>query len=244
MPTQYLLEAERTEGRLEPGAAIGKWLHGFVLSLIAAEDHGVASRIHNQERTGFSLAPLANRDGILQFRMGVLEEEAILERALSRLPGLHFRIGNAVFLGKRAECVASLQDPFSWQGPSPRRLRFHFRAPATFRSQGRHLLFPEPQAVFSSISRSVERVYGMPLLPEHPESTSNVLVSEYELSTRQVSGGNFPLKGFVGWVQYAITRECPPSLATLLAMLARLAPYTGVGYHTRQGMGAVDTRWQ
>lgn len=44
----------------------------------------------------------------------------------------------------------------------------------------------------------------------------------------------------LGAAQYAT--PSPESIrATLLVMLARLAPYTGVGEYTRQRMGAVDT---
>jgi CRISPR-associated endoribonuclease Cas6 len=91
------------------------------------------------------------------------------------------------------------------------------------------LLFPEGRLVVESAARAS----GLPM-PGLPAECLQPL--RHALKTTEVSFGPFVLTGFTGWCEY---RAAPaPELQALL----RAMPYTGLGYKTAQGMGAVQVR--
>lgn len=77
-----------------------------------------------------------------------------------------------------------------------------------------------------------------------PEGLSTFLeagkcfISGYKLQTEQFQTTERTQIGFRGWVTYTYPTQAEQYLGTLTA-LARLATFTGVGYQTARGMGAV-----
>lgn len=78
---------------------------------------------------------------------------------------------------------------------------------------------------------SAARATGLPC-PAQPEQALRPLC--YALQTKDISFGSFVLTGFAGWCEYRA--DSAPETQALL----RVLPYTGVGYKTAQGMGAVQ----
>ena len=117
------------------------------------------------------------------------------------------------------------------QPPPPcERCRLRFVTPTCFRSDGKPLLFPESRLILESAARAA----GLPC-PARPEQALRPL--RYALQTEDISFGPFTLTGFTGWCEYRA--EPSPETQALL----RVLPYTGAGYKTAQGMGAVRTLW-
>jgi len=115
------------------------------------------------------------------------------------------------------------------QQPVLERFRLCFLSPTCFRSSGQTLLFPEGRLVVESAARAS----GLPI-PELPTQCLQPLC--HALKTTEVSFDSFVLTGFTGWCEY---RAAP---ALDLQALLRAMPYTGLGYKTAQGMGAVQVR--
>ena len=115
------------------------------------------------------------------------------------------------------------------QQPVLERFRLCFLSPTCFRSSGQTLLFPESRLIVESLSRTS----GLPM-PDMPDQCLRPL--RHALKTKELSFGSFVLTGFMGWCEYSALPA--PELQALL----RVMPYTGIGYKTAQGMGAVQVR--
>lgn len=101
-------------------------------------------------------------------------------------------------------------------------------------------LYPDPVTLFSGLYYRWQALAGPPL----PEGflpflqTGKCLISSYHLQTHKFHTVERTQLGFSGWIVYESASRTGEYLAPLNA-LARLAVFTGVGYQTARGMGAV-----
>jgi hypothetical protein len=105
------------------------------------------------------------------------------------------------------------------------------------------LPFPEPIPLFSSVIDSWSGLGG-PGLPADARQlvlATDCVISIYRLRTCPVSFGEHSCTGYLGWIEYECRQSDHPYLASLNA-LARLAFFTGAGYHTALGMGVTNVR--
>lgn len=105
------------------------------------------------------------------------------------------------------------------------------------------LPFPEPIPLFSSVIDSWLGLGG-PGLPANARQlvqATDCVISLYRLRTCPVALGDHSCTGYLGWIEYECRQSVHPYLASLIS-LARLAFFTGVGYHTAQGMGVTNVR--
>lgn len=103
------------------------------------------------------------------------------------------------------------------------------------------LPFPEPIPLFSSVIDSWSGLGG-PGLPADTRQlvqAADCVISLYRLRTCPVALGEHSCTGYMGWIEYESRQSDHPYLASLIS-LARLAFFTGAGYHTAQGMGATN----
>jgi len=173
----------------------------------------------------------------------------------SVIAGLHALAARSpLHLGQRYYEVVSidLAHPLwsrvnSWAdilAPSAARLmHFSFATPLitrepTNQTSREALPFPEPVPLFSGLIDSWLELGG-PELPADARQllqTTDCVISYYRFRTCPVAIGEHSFTGYLGWIEYECRRSDHPYLASLNA-LARLAFFTGAGYHTAQGMG-------
>lgn len=105
-------------------------------------------------------------------------------------------------------------------------------------------LHPDPLTIFSLLTRRWQDLGGPPL-PDHLAdylTDGGCVTKAYELSTTEFTHRRRVQLGFVGRVVY-ICRQPDPDCIQALNWLARLAPFSGIGYQTTRGMGAVATHF-
>jgi hypothetical protein len=105
------------------------------------------------------------------------------------------------------------------------------------------LPFPEPIPLFSSVIDSWLGLGG-PSLPADARQlvqATDCVISLYRFRTCPVAFGEHSRTGYLGWIEYECRQSDHPYVASLNA-LARLAFFTGAGYHTAQGMGLTNVR--
>lgn len=124
--------------------------------------------------------------------------------------------------------------------PAPRRLRFQWTSPTTFKSGGRHVPLPQPELVFGSL---LERWNGCSPI-SFPAETKRyaaecLAVSQYDLKTVPVpqKGGGLRV-GAVGSVTFT-TLNYDRYWMSVLTVLARFSLFCGLGVGTAQGLGQV-----
>ena len=127
-------------------------------------------------------------------------------------------------------------------GPLDRRVTLHFLTPTAFGSRPKQL-FPLADRVFGYIlhlwNAYVSENERIPAaVAAHLQRA--LQVESHFLATREpVRLAGFREKGFVGWCEYSVARDAPPSVARALQLLARASFFTGVGGRTAMGMGQV-----
>lgn len=129
---------------------------------------------------------------------------------------------------------------------SQKRIRFRFATPTAFTKRddaGKRAisLYPEPLDVFAGLVRRWTAFNG-PDLPEvvsHIRQDKACVVSRHNLRTVEFRNRERTQIGFVGEAVYQC-QTSDPALVSSLNALARLARFTGVGYQTARGMGAVQ----
>ena len=223
----------RYEIVLRPESAMSGWLghllHGALFRQAEGADPALSARLHSLNQKPFSLH-YQEREGLVLFYLNTWEP------ALARLiPGV-FAAGTRVQLSQTGadvvscRCVQTMEhaaEPAQYQFA-----RLTFQSPACFRSGGQPLLFPEGRLLAESLCGRLRPADGG--APEAKALSESLRPTRYALKTREISYGAFHLTGFTGWCEYAVLSE-PEQWARLLGA----APYTGVGYKTAQGMGAV-----
>jgi len=128
--------------------------------------------------------------------------------------------------------------------PSTARImHFAFATPLITREQSNQtsrdaLPFPEPITLFSSVIDSWLEPGGPGLSADARQlvQATECVISLYRLRTYPVSFGEHSCTGYLGWIEYECRQSDHPYLASRNA-LARLAFFTGAGYHIAQGMG-------
>jgi CRISPR-associated endoribonuclease Cas6 len=135
--------------------------------------------------------------------------------------------------------------------PAMKRYDFEFASPTAFskgqKLWGKHLkVFPEPAFVFESLARQWElfapascslTTYQLTSHTIEAWCEENIVVSNYNLSTRYLPASKFGQVGFQGTVTYHVQGRPTDEEAQWLTTLARFALFGGIGYKTAMGMG-------
>ncbi len=104
-------------------------------------------------------------------------------------------------------------------------------------------LLPDPLTIFTGLSKKWKQLDG-PLLAGDITNfinTGGCVVSNYKIETITFELPAYKQKGFQGKVTYEF-RKSDPDCMKSISSLARFAYFSGIGYHTTQGMGAVRIR--
>ena len=230
--------------------------HAAVMNLIFSVDSGLGRELHDCERRKpVSLAAIALHPPKLTVRIAFMGKRGMraadaLVVALARTGFL--QLGSSMWLLTDNRCSgcawgaistwADLTEPCSasW-------LEFNFVTPTAFtKSDGRGNRFvgvlPEPGDVFGSLLQRWNDLEG----PCMPPGVVNYIqsggcrVSDYNTRCVTTQLHERTQKGFVGKVTYELS-DRDPACMSAIHQLGRLAFFSGVGYQTARGMGAVRT---
>ncbi len=137
----------------------------------------------------------------------------------------------------------------------------HFKTPAVFRRKGHYHCLPQSDLLFADLSRrmrsgppsadahDLEMLYQRILPAQYEQHTAcieelyqHVLPDSYQLYTADlpVRKINDAAHGFQGICTYRVLLPHDAPSRRVLAFLLLLMPFTGVGYKTAMGLGAVD----
>lgn len=230
--------------------------HAAVMNLISSVDSSLGRRLHDCTRNKpLALAVVSNQSWRLTLRasfMGQNGMEAANVLAMALTKTNYLQLGNQRWQVSTVHCSdhtwaatstwADLAEPCSasW-------IEFDFATPTAFtKSGGRGSRFvsvlPDPLDVFGSLLQRWNSLEG----PAMPPNLAGYIqgggcrVSDIEIRCITTQLPERIQKGFVGKVTYELS-DREPVCATAIHQLGRLAFFSGVGYQTARGMGAVRT---
>lgn len=225
----------------------GRGLHGLLFEALRQADPAETDWLHEHPLPKpFSLAPLYADGGLLAgLRIGTvsLRVTRLVVRAWEwhRREGRPQIIGHQRFSAGEVSCAAGPDWVDLVNARPATRIDMEFLSPTTFRQGPGHLPLPVPYNVFYWPWRVWEAFAPPATLPEGwlDWCRDEVFVTDHRLETAPVHiTGQSELKGFVGWARFETQRGTREQLC-LFHALAQLAAYTGVGYKTTMGLGAV-----
>jgi CRISPR-associated endoribonuclease Cas6 len=241
-------------GRLSSRGLYGMYAHAAILHAISEQDKEAGYTLHAAHRyKPMTVAIVKDNARTALLRVTFMAQEGLayahlLVNALSAQPVL--RLGDTHSTVKSV----SLDDPHwcgvnTWGdlegGPLGDHISLCFVTPTAIMKRdgdgGRYTsLFPVPEDVFPGLERRWRALNG----PELPDGLDRFIyeggcvVSNHKLGTDLFSTPKRTQKGFTGWVLYECRKPDGAYVAVINA-LARMAFFTGVGYQTTRGMGAV-----
>lgn len=244
-----------------PGASLDlqgvEYAHAAIMHGISSVDPELGQTIHDAKRhKPLSIAVIASakQHGVLRVaflgRQGLAAADALIT-SLSATPMLRlghvlWRVTDICVGGTQWTGISTWADLMA-DGPG-RRIDFDFVTPtAITKCDGKRQrvmsLLPDPVDLFSGLAERWEELDG-PVLPSGLGSyllKRGCVVSELQIHTETSKLSERIQKGFVGHVMYLCSDTDLHCLAAL-QQLARFAAFSGVGYQTARGMGAVITR--
>lgn len=242
-----------TQGVLQLGACV----HAAVMSLISSVDTVLGRELHDcQRQKPLSLAIYGAHPSQINLRVafmggrGMQAADALI-MAIARSPDV--QLGRSQWQVVGVDCSnGTWGATCTWADLTApcrgNRIEFDFVTPTAFtKSDGCGNRFvsvlPEPVDVFNCL---VNRWNGLggPHLPssliEYIDS-GGCVVSDINIRCVTSQLRERVQKGVTGRVTYELS-ERDPACASAMHQLARLAFFSGVGYQTARGMGAVKTR--
>ncbi|MDR3085296.1 MAG: CRISPR system precrRNA processing endoribonuclease RAMP protein Cas6 [Christensenellaceae bacterium] len=204
---------------------LGHLLHGALFAQLAKAGPPLATRIHAGEKKPFSLY-FSYQGGLVTLHLNAWDDE------LCKAIPTAFSVGTRLLLSRTEAQVErfALRQELNWRADPAEfgQFRLHFISPTCFRPTRQTLLFPEGEYIIESLTRST----GLAL---NGEAGQFLQPLRYSLHTEAVNFKLYSITGFLGWAEYAIAANAPAELQAEL----RALPYTGLGYKTTQGLGAV-----
>jgi CRISPR-associated endoribonuclease Cas6 len=249
-----IIQLELENGRLSSRGLYGVYAHAAILHAISDHDEKAGHSLHTAHRyKPMTVAIVTSNTCTALLRVTFMTQEGLdyahlLVNALSTRPTL--RLGDVNCTVKSV----SLDDPHwcgvnTWNdlgsGPVGDHISLRFVTPTAIMKRdgdgGRYTsLFPVPEDIFPGLERRWRALNG----PELPDDLDRYIckggcvASSHKLDTDVFSTPRRTQKGFTGWVLYECRKPDKVYVAAINA-LARMAFFTGVGYQTARGMGAV-----
>lgn len=234
--------------------ADGVYAHAALLNILSEASPEAGKALHEMQRhKHLTLAFVEGTPRCVLLRLTFMAEEGV---TYANLLINAFATQPLVRLGSKRWCIVSVDlSPSVWTGvqtwadflaePVSSSVHLTFVTPTAFMKQDGDrkrftALYPDPVTLFSGLVYRWNALAGPPL-PEGLDrflQAGKCLVSSYHLQTVKFHTSERTQLGFCGWAVYGCSADTGGYLRALNA-LARLAVFTGVGYQTARGMGAV-----
>lgn len=246
---QVMAGFEGDRGPLDGYRITARGLHGCLFHVLKALNAHGASWLHGHEAPKpYSIAPIYAPEGhLLGLRMTALTERAaeLLVRAwqLAWEMGRQLRLGPQTFSVRGVEWVEGPDFAGLAQEQPADTIGLRFLSPTTFK-QGRGALpLPLPHNVFAWPER-VWLAYA-PAVLHVPDDWldwcgANVYVAQHRIETAEVAlDKHVCFTGFIGEAVFEC-RDSTELYRRIWQALGSLAAFSGIGYKTTMGMGAVE----
>jgi CRISPR-associated endoribonuclease Cas6 len=232
---------------LKPNGHLSGWLghllHGLLYARMKQVDPVASAKVHEQKNTPFSLC-YQQSAGRVCLTLNVWDE------TLREIIPQAFSVGAMVEISQTSAWIEDVTIVREFDrgthlensplASSPRqRFRLEFLTPTCFKSSGQIMLFPEGRRIIESLYRSMPGSALNNHKEQIRELSAVILPLAYQLQTKSFSGGNYRFNGFTGYCEYSVARSISRGNWQMLQLLLAVAPYSGVGYKTAMGMGAV-----
>ncbi len=255
----------QSDGPATLPASLGRAGQALLLSLISANDAGLADRLHENsgprpytvsnlvlgKRRSGSIHIQPEQAGWLRFT-GLRADVSEQLLALAKRPPAQITLNEHPFVVTGATVdphrhpwagqvsYQELAAPFllGHHDRPPAKVQLEFASATTFKSQGRMVPAPLPELVFGSL---LDRWQCFAPIALHPDmrrfAEEAMALNRYRLRTRGVPAkkGGM-LIGFTGTVTFAALNRDRYWL-NIMHLLAAFAFYSGVGYQTGAGLG-------
>lgn len=127
---------------------------------------------------------------------------------------------------------------------SGNRLRLSFLTPASFKSAGEYVLFPNVPLIIKSLASMWNSACEK--YPFHDEDVLNMMFSGIRITGYRMSGVSFRMKGifipsFCGTLD--LSERLPVPVSQIFHTLLSFSEYTGIGIKTALGMGGTRVEY-
>lgn len=231
-----------TGKRVHP--SMGSIFHGALMELLAPEQ---AAFFHEQGMRPYSQAVFwddARKQAV--WRLGALDAmtAAIIFPVLEKMESITLRQqGYAVSLGKVRRQSFSAGDAGTMQEETPMGAVIHFLTTTSFKRNGVHVLFPEPELLYQSVLQRWPLISGMPMEPGiHQILSYYTIIQDYDLHTGSFRLEGHYIKGFSGTL--CLCFGGGRQVQQLAGMLLQCGNAAGFGVKTALGMGASQVQIQ
>ena len=231
--------------------------HAAILEKISHQDPGLSQKIHDAQRTkGLTIGLLPINTTRTRLRLTLIGKNsveisncivnALKEESSLRLGNIYCEVSNIALCSPPWHGINSWSDLLNPQ--LSQNIFFRFLTPTAimkedkFGNRFNHIL-PDPFIIFNGLYRKWSEFGGPTLRPGFLDDVRGGLCipSTYKLHTEEIRLKEYLLIGVVGYICYTCRGADDPNLMHSLNCLSRFANFAGVGYHTAQGMGAVDS---
>lgn len=234
--------------------AEGVYAHAAILKTIFEADPKAGRELHDLQRhKQVCMAIVDSRKNTASLRLTFMAEDGlsyatILINVLAAHPTLQL---GKVMCDIEAVNLANTEwsGVSTWSdlmGPPASHFYFRFITPTAITKRGDNnnrfmSLYPEPLDVFSGLAKRWRALDGPELCSDLERfiKTGGCVIARHELRTVEFSTGERIQVGFVGSAVYECHKKSRIEYLTSLSALTRFASFTGVGYQTGRGMGAV-----
>ena len=221
-------------------ATLGRAIHAQCFQWIANADPILAENLHQQDTLPMTIGIEYTSPQRIRLRITLLKQELLAPL----LWGLNNNLGGEITLagiscklGKWINIYQSSNFEKLLEIPSQNVIELQFLSPTSFKQNQNIQPFPLPDLVFNSLLRRWNRFAPAEL--QFPQVEWQGLVSAFELKTHALKMEAGAEIGTVGWVKYRFPDPEQARIATVLAVLANFAVFSGVGRKTAMGMGQV-----
>jgi CRISPR-associated endoribonuclease Cas6 len=236
--------------------ADGVYAHAAVMKAISEEDPEAGRRLHDMRRNKpISMALFNDAKNAASLRLTFMAENglyyanllvnALATRSTVQLGKVICEVEGVDFADPEWAGISTWVDFFPEEPAS--RLHFRFLTPAAIMKRDRYgdrfsSLYPEPLDIFLGLVRRWNDLEGPELSGDLAKFIveGGCVVSRYDLRTEEFNTKERTQIGFVGTVVYECRFKDQRDYIVALNALARLAQFTGIGYQTARGMGAVQ----
>lgn len=215
--------------------------------LMAAIDSDYAATLHQQGLNPYSMCLIKNSDGLPEWHIRTLTDEAYQEIILP-LMGKNF---DHFSIEKKNLDVAVTQkelrtmdnkvllDEF-YSDSYERFTSLIFQTPAAFKVNGRYWTMPDLRLIFQSLMNKYSA--SSENMDMHDDETLEQIVQNCSVGRFRLHSTSFPMEAvwipaFAGNMEIRINGS--PTLARYARLLCRFGEFSGIGIKTAMGMGAI-----
>jgi hypothetical protein len=190
-----------------------------------------------------SLAILGRSElGDVVFRLGTISADAEARIAQMVADRSEFKDGGFRFLVQRRSLYRLSFEQVLAEAVECASVQMTFLSAALFRRGRGYWCFPDGASVFGGLLSSWRQWAGESLPAELAREFRKLRVTAYDLKSEEVVYRRRRRVGCVGSIAYGLPEGLSPEVRRAVCILARAAPFCGVGVGSAEGLGAVQVR--